>query len=470
MVLLLLLGAMFLLRGGELFSPGEVSAQGRPGVMLGGFESHADFEAECQRCHRPLETTQDVLCLECHLTVKEQLDQQSGTHAQIPDVRDCASCHAEHRGRDFNPTETAYARFDHSATRFSLLRHSLDYQAVPLACNSCHLTDRGFELVENVCQDCHAREDANFMAQHNVEFGLDCLACHDGLDTMARFNHNTTLFPLDGAHTQASCAACHKNGNFETVAVDCLACHAEPAIHQGLFDLDCSLCHTTLAWKPAVVDGVAFEHARTANFSLQRHDVNFDGSAITCVTCHPQSVQSFELPICVQCHAQQDGAFMSAHQALFGSDCLACHDGVDRFSDFDHANVFPLAGRHAEIACEACHANQTFLGTPSACVQCHQEPAIHAGWFGLKCQYCHNDTGWIPARLTIHPFPLNHGSDAQLSCETCHQGAYTEYTCYACHEHQPAPIAESHVAVGVSAQELPACAECHPAGELRPGD
>jgi len=58
-------GLAFLMwRGGNmLFSPGQVSAKQLPGVSLGGFASHAEFESECARCHAPFAATQDQLCL-----------------------------------------------------------------------------------------------------------------------------------------------------------------------------------------------------------------------------------------------------------------------------------------------------------------------------------------------------------------------------------------------------------------------
>jgi hypothetical protein len=132
--------------------------------------------------------------------------------------------------------------------------------------------------------------------------------------------------------------------------------------------------------------------------------------------------------------------------------------------NFEHANVFPLDGRHADIECQACHENRTFRGTPSECVQCHQEPDIHRGSFGLNCQNCHTAAAWVPAALRYHTFPLDHGRDAPSNCLTCHETTYTGYTCYACHEHQTAQIAQSHAQANISPQDLPDCTRCHPTG------
>jgi hypothetical protein len=145
---------------------------------------------------------------------------------------------------------------------------------------------------------------------------------------------------------------------------------------------------------------------------------------------------------------------------------VECHDGADRMRGFDHQKVFALDGKHASIACIACHKDQVFKGTPTKCVQCHTEPAIHAGFFGLECQDCHNSQAWAPAFLRQHPFPLQHGGQGEAPCQECHPSKYAEYTCYGCHQHQSDAIAKSHAPLKIAAADLNNCATCHPAGTL----
>jgi hypothetical protein len=127
-------------------------------------------------------------------------------------------------------------------------------------------------------------------------------------------------------------------------------------------------------------------------------------------------------------------------------------------------NVFPLEAKHAELECAACHQNGRFGGTPDRCVDCHLEPEIHMGSFGVKCEYCHTATAWAPAFLSFHPFPLAHGSEVDLECTRCHVGSYQEFTCFGCHEHQEATISESHVRIGIPLDQVSLCFDCHPAG------
>lgn len=496
-LLLAVLGWMLWKRGGEAFSPGRLTAASLPGGELEGFTSHAEFEPDCSRCHQPLQTTQDRLCLDCHQEVVAQLQVQNGTHAHITQVNQCAACHADHRGRDFDPTRPAFDRFDHTLTHFSLVWHQVNYDASPMDCSGCHSLEPGFQAAVAHCAECHASKDQTFLAAHEKDFGADCLVCHDGADRMLAFDHQATRFPLQGQHVETSCADCHAQAArskqsgaqqqagfallaavdspqarpggpmpFEDTPTDCSACHAEPDLHRGMFAGSCADCHTPQAWSPAELDGALFEHSAQAGFSLERHQRGFDGQSISCNQCHQGSLQQFDIQSCLDCHSNDESAaaFMTQHLNENGPHCMDCHDGVDRMRYFDHASRFPLQGRHAELACQECHEEFVFRDTPAECVHCHAEPAIHTGFFGKQCQYCHTAETWTPARLRVHRFPLDHGGQGEIDCKTCHVQRYDELTCYGCHDHQPEPIQSSHLAAGITMDELPDCAKCHPDG------
>jgi hypothetical protein len=231
-----------------------------------------------------------------------------------------------------------------------------------------------------------------------------------------------------------------------------------------MFTTACHECHTPQAWLPAFIDGETFSHAVNTAFSLARHELDYTGYRITCSDCHAGDLHTNNLIACINCHTNHDRAFMSNHLELFSAACLDCHDGVDRLSEFDHAVLFPLSGRHAEIGCQSCHQEKVYRGTPAQCSACHSEPAIHAGFFGQQCQYCHTDTAWLPALLQIHLFPLNHGQETEIACLVCHPSSYAEISCYGCHDHQPELIVESHARYGIQASDLPNCSICHPSG------
>lgn len=473
LILLAGLGIVFLWRGNLLFSPGELTAKTAPGVTLNGFDSHAAFEAECGRCHAPFQARQGELCVDCHQDVAVQIRAQSGTHGGLVDALACMNCHPDHRGRGFDPTAAALEQFDHNLTRFSLVWHRFDYAGAPLECTSCHTTQGEFAVDLGACEACHAGHDGAFMLNHVESFGRDCLACHDGKDTMANFSHARTGFPLLGAHQETACESCHAGGQFSDTPAQCVVCHAEPEVHAGMFSLDCESCHTPeQPWIVALLDGKQFEHSRSTGFSLVKHTRNYDETPFKCVDCHgvtPDGKLTFVLDTCIACHTQADSGFMNEHRVRFGDGCLECHDGSGEMANFDHNRVFVLDGRHAELACEECHVNQVFSGTPTQCVQCHEEPQIHLGLFGVQCEKCHSTQAWSPASLQSHTFPLNHGESGLVSCETCHPTTYVQYTCYGCHEHQEAKIIRKHAEEGIRQPELANCVECHPTGREKEG-
>lgn len=99
---------------------------------------------------------------------------------------------------------------------------------------------------------------------------------------------------------------------------------------------------------------------------------------------------------------------------------------------------------------------------PHECAACHEEPAVHAGQFGLNCARCHTLQAWRPALLTRHAFLLDHGGEGPVACQTCHTQTYAENTCYECHDHDPQEMQERHAEEAIF--ELENCAECHPSG------
>jgi hypothetical protein len=469
LILFVGLGFSLVVNRGLAFSPGHVSAKSITGVSIKGYSSHADFEKQCSNCHEPLTSDIATKCQECHTDVAQQITTKQGIHSQFGNVTECASCHPEHKGRDFDPIKASFQLFDHSTTGFSLNWHQINYDATTMQCSECHKNSSYAKVDNQPCLNCHSDQEKTFSTAHVKDFGANCLECHDGADRMINFDHSTTGYPLEGKHNQVKCADCHTNGTIKDTPKDCKDCHSEPSTHQGQFTQACDTCHTPQGWSPASLDGKPFAHLTTTGFSLALHKSDYSNQAITCATCHPNDLKTLDIQTCIECHTQHDAKIMADHQQQFGSECMGCHDGVDRLSNFDHANFFPLDGKHATTDCIACHVDNVYRGTPSECNQCHKDPDIHAGVFGLKCFYCHTADSWSPASLRQHNFPLNHGvedQNLQLQCDACHGSNYIEYTCYNCHDHQPDAIAQSHVSLKIADQDLSACVKCHPAGTI----
>jgi predicted CXXCH cytochrome family protein len=260
---------------GLAFSPGPVTAISKDGVSLQGFSSHAEFEKRCSYCHEPIKTDLASKCKECHENVNQQILIRQGIHSQIGTVNECVSCHADHRGRDFNPTQASYKLFDHSTTAFNLNWHQENYDATPMECNACHINDDYSVVPNQECLDCHSNHEITFAQAHTQDFGADCLSCHDGSDRMQNFDHDQTGYPLVGIHAQINCTKCHQTGNLNETPSNCMNCHTEPTIHQGMFEQTCDSCHTPDGWSPAIVDNRSFSHTETAFFSLNRHKLDY---------------------------------------------------------------------------------------------------------------------------------------------------------------------------------------------------
>ncbi len=457
-------------RGGRMFSPGPLNAQA--GEALGGVTSHA--QAACKDCHTaPWDPARMAdLCTACHLDVAAQMRQVASLHGSVshrsPDLG-CSHCHPDHRGPDAPLTETSLAEFPHEALGYSLAGHQLKDAALSLSkgtreafvCADCHPDSvASFDLA--VCTDCHRQADAAFTQTHAADYGGDCMACHDGVDRFSKtFTHDNLSFRLVGKHIQTECVRCHINAralaDFQSAPTDCLSCHRQNDPHQGQFGSDCGACHSTEAWKPA-----NFDH-NLAAFKLEGGHVE-----AKCEDCHRNGVFKGTPTDCYSCHAKND-----EHNGRFGKDCGQCHTPNDwENAAFDHSqSIFPLTGAHTNVRCEDCHQNGVFKGTPTACVNCHADPAFHAGQFGTDCASCHSTTAWSPAQFNgQHTFPLDHGREASgtVSCATCHPDNFATYTCYGCHEHNPVEIQAKHLEEGV--RDFQDCVACHPTGSEHEGE
>lgn len=183
-----------------------------------------------------------------------------------------------------------------------------------------------------------------------------CELCHTVAGwSGARFAHERTGFPLEGAHSAVSCQACHR-ASFQTpIARLCSGCHRDP--HRGEFGARCEGCHGSAEWQ-ATFDSQA--HRRT-NFPLDgRH------ALIPCTECHADARdRRFSVPAtgCVQCHlddytrTSRGGMLDHAAQGL-GTQCQDCHQPL-RFKPASfpmHDQCFPISsGDHSRIACSGCH-------------------------------------------------------------------------------------------------------------------
>ena len=252
------------------------------------------------------------------------------------------------------------------------------------------------------------------------------------------------------------CGQCHPAfWAAQTMSDLCLDCHAEIQGKRGVstprlglliqgISPPCRSCHTEhhgLDASLTMMDTANFPHEKTG-FDLAGHPNRADGIPFACSDCHIQGYSTFDQKTCVDCHRSLDQVFIDAHVLDFGEVCLTCHDGVDRYADFDHSLVtFALTGAHLQVSCSECHLNARtspdLQNTPTDCEACHLSGDAHAGKYGEQCGVCHSSDGWKPAIFdhTQADFLLE-GKHIEVPCENCHTTGIlgTPKDCYSCHK------------------------------------
>jgi hypothetical protein len=257
------------------------------------------------------------------------------------------------------------------------------------------------------------------------------------------------------AETGGNCAACHASyWSPQSMSDRCLACHTDLTGNPKDFHnvmlaqsrkTTCYQCHTDHHGQAAaltVLDLNKFPHL-SVGYSLQGHQKMADGAPFTCSDCHGPAMAHFEQATCTGCHEKLNVSFMQPHVQAYGSDSLACHDGVDRFGRaFDHNRLaFKLVGKHASVPCASCHNGARsvadFKSASQDCYACHAKDDPHQGKFGQGCNGCHTPDDWKKATFdhSLAAFQLT-GAHARVACDKCHINNVFKGTpreCAACH-------------------------------------
>jgi len=265
------------------------------------------------------------------------------------------------------------------------------------------------------------------VASH-AEIGGQCEACHSA--------------PWDSVKMADLCIDCH--GEIAGQMQDMVALHG--AMYQQDPQLECRDCHPEHRGVDApltILEGRDFPH-ELLGFSLNGHRLTTQREVFNCVDCHHDDISTFASDTCGACHRQMDPVFAQAHLLSFGSDCLACHDGVDVFGErFNHNfTAFRLTGGHRDVECVLCHVDArsltNFETAPQECFACHRADDPHELRFGTVCDTCHTTDTWQEATFdhNLSAFKLE-GEHASVDCEECHQNNIFQGTpadCYSCHQ------------------------------------
>jgi hypothetical protein len=360
-------------RGGTLYTPGPLNAQA--GEVVGGVTSHAATGGDCGACHTaPWSVlTMADRCATCHTDVAADMKLAASLHGTIteknPNLK-CAHCHPEHRGASAPLTIAGGADFPHDALGYSLAGHQKNVTGEAFTCADCH-TQGISNFDPQVCEACHQQIDVTFAQAHLINYGADCLACHDGVDNFgSAFTHSNFIFHLDGKHAQVNCVSCHLNAralaDFASAPQDCTTCHLKDDAHQSRFGSDCGACHSVAGWKPA-----NFDHSRSG-FPLDGAHQN-----VKCADCHLNDQFSGLSTACSSCHA--DPVF---HAGAFGAQCESCHS-TSAWSPAKYNGPHPMVAdeggsgvNHGGASCKTCHPADVYSYT---CLSCHNSNSGQGG-------------------------------------------------------------------------------------------
>lgn len=345
------------------------------------------------------------------------------------------SCKTCHSSKGWQLDRSVYS-FDHNTTKLPLVG-----QHEQVNCRLCHKT-LIFKDAKTNCNDCH--KDI-----HQATVGQDCSRCHTPKSWLVNnINeiHNTSRFPLLGAHRTADCSQCHKSeslARYEVVGINCVDCHRQnylattnPNHIQSGMSEDCASCHSINAFQWS---GAGFNH--------NIFPLKLGHSGVSCSACHTTSNYKDAKPDCYSCHQSNYLATTSPNHASsgFSQNCQDCHSLTPGWkpATFNH-NKFPLTLGHSTPACADCHKNPNYSLTTTDCYACHQanytattNPNHVAVGFPTSCKTCHSlNPGWKPATFNHAVFPLTLGHSTP-ACVDCHKGGnYTTIPtdCFSCHQ------------------------------------
>jgi len=416
----------------------------------------AHIGIDCVQCHSKGYANTPTTCVSCHLTNYNATTNPNHTTAKFPTT--CETCH----------TTKAWvpSTFNHNtATSFPLTGAHIG-----VACVSCHTN--GYAAIPTTCVSCHLTNYNGATNPNHVTNNLskDCQICHNTTAWQpSTFNHNTTAFPLSGAHVTVACGSCHTNGYTGGTPTTCVGCHltnfnasTNPNHVQAKFSTDCKTCHSVTAWSPAT-----FNHNTATSFSLAGAHIG-----VACYSCHANGYAGIPTT-CVSCHLANYTATTNPNHttAKFPTTCETCHTVTAWVpSTFNHSTstTFPLTGAHIGVACVSCHPTN-YAAIPTTCVSCHltnynatTNPNHITAKFATTCETCHSTTAWVPSTFnhnTATTFPLS-GAHIGLACTLCHPSNYSAIptTCVSCHlANYNATTNPNHI----TAKFPTACETCH---------
>ncbi|MFN8256059.1 MAG: cytochrome C [Bacteroidales bacterium] len=408
-------------------------AQISPGD-LAKVHSHLEGMSNCTKCHTIGAKVSNDKCLACHTEINERIRAQKGYHSSSAvKGKECASCHNDHHGKNFQIIRFKTTEFQHTQAGYKL-----EGAHAKKDCKDCHqskfITNTKLKTKTNTylglnteCLSCHTD-------YHQKTLTGSCFRCHstESFKPATKFNHKDAKFPLIGQHLTVACSKCHPTETREGKTFqkftglkfnNCTSCHTDP--HENKFGQNCKQCHSEVSFH-TIKNNKSFDHSSTG-FQLEGMHAN-----VSCTACHKRKLTDpLKHDNCTDCHPDyHKGQFAKSG---ISPDCIECHT-VQGFSpsnftiDKHNQCKFKLTGSHLAVACTDCHKKQgawNFRQIGQNCSDCHQD--IHKNYISQKyypngtCNSCHTDIAWNNVKFDHSKtnFKLT-GAHTVASCRSCH--------------------------------------------------
>lgn len=382
-----------------------------------------------------------VLCLDCHVTVQEQIKLPFvHTPVKAGDCSDCHNPHAASHGQLLDSDASTICSTCHSdfVPEEAVSIHQAVLEGNCATCHDPHASQNPKVLVAGGNQLCYSCHEEIAATVEQSEFGhapvrQNCLTCHDphastkagfllkqDMEALCKSCHNTTQASFSQQHmgypvADSRCSSCHdphgsNNGGLLLAEV-----------HAPLTNKMCNQCHleasspNALELKATGVQLCRGCHSDVLNAAFNKNRLHWPVADETaCLNCHnPHASNETGLLIapgkelCANCHQDSTarlGEDASRHQPVEDGECSACH--APHAAD----NVFLSDYESVDDLCGSCHDWRQHSSHPLGDEIVDQRNMN----LTLDCLSCHRSHG--------SPFKaLSHLDPAGDLCVSCHQ-------------------------------------------------
>jgi hypothetical protein len=188
---------------------------------------------------------------------------------------------------------------------------------------------------------------------------------------------------------------------------------------------------------------------------------------ISCKSCH-DAFNGAKEEKCTACHLKEKPIIQPEKH---GNACFTCHGehmGKDvRITQFDHAKIYEMSSKHAELKCKDCHSIAFSNFSTNSCIECHEKKvnfnmSKHLNYFGDSCLTCHRKIAVSVKDFKHKKYEMS-SKFANLACRDCHSPGFKSFlhnkTNFVLGEHAELKCKDCHLTNFKFLKS--SCRECH---------